>query len=64
MIANYEISHAEDCRRLASMTSDVDRQSLLNFIADAWQAIAEGGETTQMLPEFLRSAQDAARRLH
>ena len=53
MLVVCATENAEDCRRQAGLTPDVDRQSLLSFLADAWEAIAETGETSAARPAFL-----------
>jgi hypothetical protein len=55
---------AEDCRKQAMSTSDVDRQSLLHFMADAWRVMAETGEPTSMIPDYLRHPDGEREALH
>ena len=54
MMHSKSAMFAEDCRKQAMTTADVDRQSLLHFMADAWRVIAETGEPTSMIPDYLR----------
>ena len=54
MLMDDPIDWAEDCRLRASATADVDQQALLEFMAEAWRAIAETGEPSAAIPAFLR----------
>jgi hypothetical protein len=45
---------AEECRSRASATADIDHQALLEFMAEAWEAIAATGEPSSAIPWFLR----------
>jgi hypothetical protein len=58
------LSHCEDCRRLAATTTDVDRQSLLLFLADAWRLMAATGDASSAVPHFLKQGGDRLQSLH
>ena len=45
-------------------TSDVDRQALLQFMADAWRTMAETGEQASMIPDYLRQPETEQRPAH
>ena len=47
---------ADEYRKKASATVDVDYQALLLFIADGLEALADPGDSAVVVPEFLRPA--------
>jgi hypothetical protein len=57
MFIDDPIYWAEDCRLRACATADGDQQALLEFMAEAWQAIAETGEPSAAVPAFLRPSE-------
>lgn len=64
MQAGEAMDLCEECRKAAKATADVDRQSLLHFLADAWRAIAASGDASSAIPLYLRSPPNTAIKLH
>jgi hypothetical protein len=64
MPASDALNDCEECRRLAAATVDVDRQSLLLFLADAWRAIAATGNVSAARPPYLEPASGQVQCLH
>jgi hypothetical protein len=64
MQASDALNDCEECRRLAAATADVDRQSLLLFLADAWRIIAATGNPSAVRPPYLEPASGRAPCLH
>ena len=64
MQASDALNDCEECRRLAAATVDVDRQSLLLFLADAWRVIAATGNASAARPPYLEPAPGRVHCLH
>jgi hypothetical protein len=64
MQASDALNDCEECRHLAAATADVDRQSLLLFLADAWRIIAATGDASAARPAYLDPAPVRARCFH
>jgi len=54
MSNEHPMDCAQDCLKRAMATDDVDQQSLLLFLADAWGTIARKGECADVVPAYLR----------
>jgi hypothetical protein len=48
------LQHAKECRRLALVVADVNREPLLNMAA-AWEALAQEHESPDTRPEIVRA---------
>jgi hypothetical protein len=54
MSNEHPLDCAQDCLMRAMATDDVDQQSLLLFLAEAWETIARTGECADVVPAYLR----------
>ncbi len=61
MLNDFARECAEGCLTRARSTADVDHQSLLLFLAEAWDTVARTGESRDVVPDYLKQPSSSRR---